>query len=98
MWIGLMEKSALYQSRKRKMISRKRLNLFPIIFQFKQYGLKWYRLGHCCNRDHYSWKPLLLIKFAFKDYVYWRCPQCGKRHKIKLSYHVEGRDQARVRS
>jgi len=71
------------------MISRKRINLFPIIFQFKQYGLTWYRLGHCCNMDHYSWKTLLLLQFAFFDEVYWTCPQCGKQHKIKLSYHVE---------
>lgn len=71
------------------MISRKRLQLFPIIFQFKKYGLRWYRIGHCCNMDHYSWRFWLLLKFSFREKLYWRCPQCGKKHMIHLSYHIE---------
>ena len=39
--------------------------------------------------DHYCLKFWLLLRFAFKDTIYWRCPQCNKKHMIHLSYHIE---------
>jgi len=71
------------------MISVKRLNLFPIIFEYRKYGLTFRRLGHCCNMDHYTLKRWLLLQFLFSDVVYWKCPQCGKVHGLKLSWHTE---------
>ena len=71
------------------MIIRKRINLFPIIFRFKKYGLNWHRIGYCCGLTFYEVKFILLLNFLFKDVVYYRCPQCGKKHGIKLSYHTE---------
>ena len=84
-----MVKSASFQSGKMMMRIKRRLSLFPIIFKFKQYGVWWYRIGHCCNMDFYSLKVWLLIQFAFRDKVYWTCPQCHKQHCIRLSYHIE---------
>lgn len=85
-----MVKSAYYLLRKmRKMISRKRLNLFPIIFEYKICGLSFRRLGHCCNMDHYALKKLILLHFMFRDIYYWKCPQCGKVHGLKMSWHTE---------
>ena len=71
------------------MISVEKLNLFPIIFEYRKYGLTFRRLGHCCNHDFYTLKRWLLIQFIFKDVVYWRCPYCGKIHGLKLSWHTE---------
>lgn len=68
------------------MISR-RLNLFPIIFSFKKYGLTWQRIGYCCGLTFYEVKFLLMLRFAFKDTIYYRCPQCGKLHCLKMNYH-----------
>ena len=71
------------------MIIRRRLNLFPLIFEFKQYKIRWHRIGYCCGLTFYEPRFLLLLKFIFKDKIYFRCPQCGKVHSVKLSYHLE---------
>lgn len=68
---------------------KKRLNLFPLIFEFKQYRIKWHRVGYCCGLTFYEAKFILLLKFIFRDKLYFRCPQCGKVHCVKLSYHLE---------
>lgn len=70
------------------MISVERGNLFPIIFSYKKYGLTFQRIGYCCGLTHYELKFLLMLKFAFKDTIYWRCPQCGRLHSLKMSYHA----------
>ena len=76
------------------MIGVKRLNLFPIIFSYKKWGLTWQRIGYCCGVTYYELKFILLIRFAFKNKIYWRCPQCGRLHCLELSYHAsQGYDE-----
>ena len=79
------------------MISRKRLNLFPVVFELKKFGLTWKRIGNCCNLDYFVLKQILLFKFAFTDKVYWRCQQCGKLHCIELQYHFTPYYDSRIR-
>lgn len=79
------------------MIFRRRLNLFPIIFEFKQWGIRWHRIGYCCGNTVYEARALLLLKFIFRDRMYWRCPQCGKVHSVKLSYHLETHFDKKIR-
>ena len=62
---------------------KRRLNLFPIIFELKTMGLTWKRIGHCCNLDFYMLKQIILFRFLFRDKIYFRCPQCGKLHSVK---------------
>ena len=69
------------------MIPIKRVNLFPIIFSFKKFGLTWQKIGYCCGLTFYELKFLLMLRFAFKDTISFRCPQCGKKYKIKMNYH-----------
>ena len=28
-------------------------------------------------------KQIILIRFMFRDKIYFRCPQCGKLHSVK---------------
>ena len=79
------------------MISWKRVNLFPIIFSYKKFGLTWQRIGYCCGLTFYELKFLLLIQFAFKDKIYYRCPQCGRLHCIKMDYHASKVNDERCR-
>ena len=62
---------------------RRRLKLFPIIFELKTMGLTWKRIGHCCNLDFYMLKQIILVRLMFKDRFYFRCPQCGRLHSVK---------------
>ena len=70
------------------MIVEKRLNLFPIIFNFRRYGVLWQRLGYCCGRQFYDPRFWLLLKFAFRGEVVWTCPFCHKRHRLRLCYNA----------
>ena len=70
------------------MIVKRRLSLFPIIFQFKRFGLTFQRVGNCCSMDHYKLEQLLFLHFCFRDKYYWRCRKCGKLHCVELSYHL----------
>lgn len=79
------------------MISVGKLNLFPIIFEYKKYGLTFRRLGHCCNMDHYTLRVWLLLNFIFRNTYYWKCPQCGKVHGLRLSWHTENYSDKRLR-
>ena len=67
----------------------RRLNLFPIIFEFRKYGIRWSRIGYCCGLSFYKPKRLLILHFALRDKYYYRCPQCGKLHCITMSWHTE---------
>lgn len=71
-----------------EMISVKRVNLFPIIFHYRKFGLTWQRVGYCCGLTFYELKFILMIRFAFNDTIYYRCPQCGKLHGIKMYYQA----------
>ena len=70
------------------MIAIRRLNLFPIIFSFRRFGVLWQRLGYCCGNQYYEMKWLLLLRFAFSEEIVWTCPQCNKRHRIRLIYNA----------
>ena len=65
------------------MIIRRRLKVFPIIFELKVLGLTFKRIGHCCNLDFYMLKQIILVRFMFGDKIYFRCPQCCKLHSVK---------------
>jgi len=69
------------------MIPIRRENLFPIIFSFKKFGLTWQRMGYCCGLTFYELKFILMLRFAFKDTIHFRCPQCGRLHGLKMHYH-----------
>jgi hypothetical protein len=70
------------------MIHLKFPTTFPLVFEFRKYGVTYHRVGYCCGMHHYMLKWLLLIKFGFKNIVSWRCPQCGKLHYVQLSWHI----------
>lgn len=70
------------------MISLKFKTEFPIRFQIKKYGIVWQRIGLCCGLTHYLPKKWLLIRFAISDSYFWRCPQCGRIHGLKLMQHT----------
>lgn len=70
------------------MIAIRRLNLFPIIFSFRKYGVLWQRLGYCCGNQYYSMKWWILIRFAFNNEIIWTCPVCHKRHRLRLVYNA----------
>lgn len=78
------------------MISKPRLNLFPILFEYKKYGLRFRRIGHCCNNDYYTLRGFLLLYFILFDIYYWRCPKCGRLHAIKMSWHTEEYSDKRI--
>lgn len=70
------------------MIPIKRVNLFPLIFSFKRFGVTWQRIGYCCGLTFYELKFILMLRFAFKDTLYYRCPQCGRLHGLRMDYHA----------
>lgn len=70
------------------MLILKRVNLFPIIFSFKRYGLTWQRLGYCCGQQYYDPRIWILLRYALFGELVWTCPVCHKRHKMKLVYNA----------
>ena len=70
------------------MIHLKFPSVFPLVFEFRKYGMTYHNVGYCCGMNHYMLKFILFLKFALNDKIYWRCPQCGKLHCTVLSWHT----------